>query len=63
MNIAIISGRLTDAPRITYTAEGKAVARYCVAADYSKNESSFIYCTAYDEKAQFAEKYFKKAAA
>lgn len=60
MNVAVISGRLTDAPQVRYNTEGKARASYTLAVGYSANETSFIKCAAYDKQAEFAEKYFKK---
>lgn len=60
MNKAIISGRLTAAPKVRYTQDGKAIASFGVAVDYSKDETSFLNCTAFDRNAEFAEKYLNK---
>lgn len=60
MNKVIISGRLTDAPKVRYTAENKALANFTVAVTYSREETAFLMCKAFDKNAEFAEKFLKK---
>lgn len=60
MNLAVLSGHLTAAPQVRYSQTGTAVANYCIAVDYSKDETAFINCIAFERNAEFAEKYFKK---
>ena len=63
MNQAIICGRLVKDPEIRYTngEEAKAVAKYTIAVDRTKDkEADFISCVAFGKSAEFAEKYFRK---
>lgn len=64
MNTVILSGRLTRDPEIRHTPSGIEVARYTLAVDRpgAKQEpkADFIICTAWDKKAEFAEKYMRK---
>lgn len=57
MNKAILIGRLTKAPVISYTAEQKAVARFTLAVDRYKGDTDFLPCVAFGSRAEFAEKY------
>lgn len=60
MNVVAVTGRLTRDPSIRYAAADKAVANYSLAVDYSKDETTFINCVAFDKNAEMAEKYFRK---
>ena len=63
MNKAILCGRLTANPEITYTQQDQMmIARYTLAIDrIGKNKGTdFIRCVAFDKRAQFAEKYLTK---
>lgn len=66
MNKAIISGRLTKDPTITYTqgAEPMCVARYTLAVDRMKKDgeqsADFPSCVAFGKNGEFAERYLKK---
>ena len=67
MNRVVLSGRLTADPVIRHTQDGKAVASYTLAVDrhVAKNaeghtEADFIRITAWEKRAEFAEKYMKK---
>ena len=60
MNVVVLSGRLTDAPRVRYTADNKAIANFTLAVDYSKDETAFINCVAFGRNGEFAEKYLHK---
>lgn len=67
MNKVILMGRLTRDPEIRYSAgdNSKAVARYTLAVDRryqreGEQEADFISCVAFDKRAEFAEKYFRK---
>lgn len=63
MNRVILTGRLTSDPNYSESGETKT-ARICVAVDrkYSKGEekTDFINCVAFNKKAEFLNKYFKK---
>lgn len=64
MNNVILSGRLTADPEIRHTQDGKAVATYTLAVDRpaarQEQKADFIRCTAWEKKAEFAEKYMRK---
>lgn len=63
MNKAILKGRLVENPKVTYTNEGKAVARFRIAVNGFKTDGSdtdFLSCVAFDKKAEVIEKYFLK---
>lgn len=65
MNKVCLIGRLTADPAIRNTNSGIAVASYTLAVDRPKRkdgESSadFIRITAFDKRAEFAEKYLKR---
>lgn len=70
MNKAILMGRLTRDPHISYkeqekTQEQMCIARYTLAVDRrkAKNEeqsTDFIGCVAFGRNAEFAEKYLKQ---
>lgn len=63
MNIVAVSGRLVRDPELRYTAEtSKAVTTFCIAADRPgvKNKTDFLDCVAWEQKAEFVRRYFKK---
>ena len=68
MNTWIGMGRLTADPDIRYTSgdNSKAVARYRLAVDRRRanadgqREADFINCVAFDQRAEFAERYLHK---
>lgn len=65
MNVAVLMGRLTDEPKITYTQQQLQIARYTLAVDRRfKQENGptadFIPCVAFGRGADFAEKYLHK---
>ncbi len=68
MNRAILMGRLTKDPSITYTqgAEPTCIARYTLAVDRrgkkqeGQPDADFISCVAFKNNAEFAEKYLKQ---
>lgn len=63
MNIVAESGRLVRDPELRYTLEGqKAVATFCIAVDRpgAKDKTDFLDCVAWDQKAEFVAKHFKK---
>ena len=66
MNKVILSGRLTADPEVRRTTDGKGVAKYTLAVDrrVARNDgettADFIRCTAWEKKADFAERYLKK---
>lgn len=62
MNKAILMGRLTSDPTISYTngAEAKAIARFNLAVQRSKDGADFISCKAFGKTAEMMEKFIKK---
>lgn len=68
MNRAILMGRLTKDPSITYTqgAEPTCIARYTLAVDRrgkkqeGQPDADFISCVAFKNNAEFAEKYLRQ---
>ena len=62
MNIAALSGRLVADPELRYTSTSKPVATFTIAVDRpgTKDKTDFISCVAWDKKAEFVSKYFKK---
>jgi single-strand DNA-binding protein len=62
MNIGGITGNLTRDPELRRTADGKAVASFCVAVKrpYTKDKTDFIDCVAWGQIAEFVSKYFSK---
>ena len=66
MNKVILMGRLTRDPDVRYTQGERqmAIARYTLAVDRrgsqqnSEQTADFIQCVAFDQSAEFAEKYF-----
>lgn len=68
MNKAILMGRITRDPSITYTqgAEPMCIARYTLAVDRrgkkqeGQPDADFISCVAFKNNAEFAEKYLRQ---
>lgn len=64
MNKVCLIGRLTADPEIRATQDGKSVASYTLAvnrpAARSEQKADFIRMTAWEKKAEFAEKYLHK---
>ena len=62
MNKTFLTGRLTADPEIRNTQNGKQIAHYTLAVDRMKKDAGadFIFCTAWENDAIFAEKYLKK---
>ena len=61
MNRVCIIGRLTRDPEIRVTQETQnTVARFGIAVDIGKDKANFFNVTAWDKRAEFAEKYLKK---
>lgn len=65
MNLFVFMGRLTKDPVIRYTGEQMAIADFSIAVDRRvKKEggtnADFFNVTAFDKKAEFAEKYLRK---
>ena len=64
MNKVVLMGRLTKDPEIRATQDGKRVASYTLAVDRKvakqEQKADFISCTAWEKKAEFAEKYLTK---
>lgn len=64
INKVILMGRLTADPELKQTANGVSVVQFTVAVNraYSKDEqkTDFLDCTAFNKKAEFLSKYFRK---
>lgn len=63
MNIVAESGRLVRDPELRYTSESqRAVTTFCIAVDRpgTKDKTDFLDCVAWEQKAEFVSKYFKK---
>lgn len=65
-NKVIIGGRLTADPELKTTASGKSVCSFTVAVNRRANKdgevvADFFNCTAWDSRAEFIYKYFRKA--
>lgn len=69
MNRVFLVGRLTADPRIGSTKNGKTYANFCLAVDrrltreaaaVATQTTDFIWVTAWDRRADFAQNYLKK---
>lgn len=60
MNKTISIGNLTADPEITYTSEGKAIAKFTLALNRIKEGADYPRFIAWDKKAEFMEKYCRK---
>lgn len=66
LNQIVIHGRLTRDPELRRTQTGKAVTQFCVAVDRDTKNSDgsrtadFIDCVAWQELAEFVQRYFAK---
>ena len=62
LNKIVLMGRLTSDAQLKATQSGKSVATFTVACDrdYGEKEADFINCVAWDKKAEFISKWFKK---
>lgn len=60
MNRAILMGNFTDEPRIRQTQSGKKIADFTLAVGRGKDGTDFINCIAWEQKADFVEKYCHK---
>lgn len=62
MNIIAVSGRLTRDPELRYTTSGKAVTSFTVAVDRPgvRDKTDFIDCVAWEKKAEFVSRNFRK---
>lgn len=62
MNITALSGRLTKDPELRHTTSGKAVVAFTIAVDRPgvKDKTDFIDCIAWEKKAEFVSRYFRK---
>lgn len=62
MNISAISGRLVRDPELRRSTSGKAVTSFTVAVDRPgvKDKTDFIDCVAWEKKAEFVSRYFRK---
>ena len=55
-------GRLTTTPELKQTQSGKNVIAFTIACDrdFGEKETDFINCVAWQQKAEFISRYFKK---
>ena len=63
MNRVILKGNFTDEPRVRQTNSGKKVADFTLAVSRTKEGTDFINCIAWEQRAEFVEKYCHKGAA
>lgn len=60
MNIVIMQGRLTADPEIQVTSAGKNLVQFSLAVNRGKEAVDFFRCVAWDNTAEFINKYFNK---
>lgn len=62
MNIIAISGHLVRDPELRRSQSGKAVTSFTIAVDRPgvKDKTDFIDCVAWEKKAEFVSRYFRK---
>lgn len=62
LNKIVVMGRLTADVQLKSTQSGKNVATFTIACDrdYGEKEADFLNCVAWDKKAEFISKWFKK---
>lgn len=64
MNVIALTGRLTGDAQVRYfttdNGEQRAIARFSIAVQRSKDKADFFNCVAYKKEAEFIEKYGKK---
>lgn len=62
MNIVMLLGRLTADPDVRTSQSGTSIATYTLAVDRRTKDKSadFIRCKAFNNGAEFAERYFRK---
>lgn len=60
MNSSVFSGRIGNELVLKKTKEGISVVVFSLAVRRNKEETDWIRCVAYREKAEFIERYFKK---
>ena len=62
LNKIVLMGRLTSDAQLKATQSGKIVATFTIACerDFGERETDFINCVAWQNKAEFIAKWFKK---
>lgn len=62
LNKIVLMGRLTADAQLKATQSGKSVATFTIACerDFGEKETDFINCVAWQNKAEFISKWFKK---
>lgn len=60
MNSVILIGRLTKDPELSYTTSQKAVCKFTLAVDRTKDGADFIKIIAWDRQAENCAKYLAK---
>ena len=61
MNLVCIDGRITKDPTLEQVGDNKKkVVRFSIACQRDKDHSDFINCVAWENNAEFINKYFKK---
>ena len=60
MNVCIFSGRIGSDIVLKKTKDGDSVLDFSLAVRRNKDETDWINCSAYKDKADFIERYFKK---
>ena len=60
MNNVVLMGRLTKAPELRHTNDGKAVCSFCIAVDRYGKSTDFFDIVAWEKTAQTVAQYFEK---
>ena len=62
LNKAVLMGRLVSDPELKMTPNGKEVMSFSIAVNrrFNKDETDFINCVAFSERAKFIHNYFSK---
>lgn len=63
MNIVVLTGRLTQDPKLTSTQSGTAICTFCIAVRRTKEKTDFINCKAWKDTANKIAEYFRKGTA
>lgn len=62
MNKVILKGHIANDPEVLNTKTGKTLCKFTIAVNrrFKKEETDFIYCTAWDKTAEFISNYLNK---
>lgn len=60
INVCIFSGNIGSEVQLKKTQDGMSVLNFSLAVRRNQNDTDWIQCSAFKEKAEFISKYFKK---